>query len=128
MLGFTLKKNLPEHVLLNWYGVLRKNRKMGYGKQILKLAIKKAKILFPDKSFLTYYSDKVKNKIAVKLYKKMRFVTKDYCNKKDVAKIEKLTKNNYVIGIYLLKKVALPNLENINLDIAKEIKILSEFN
>lgn len=101
---------------------------MGYGKQILKLAIKKAKILFPDKSFLTYYSDKVKNKIAVKLYKKMRFVTKDYCNKKDVAKIEKLTKNNYVIGIYLLKKVALPNLENINLDIAKEIKILSEFN
>lgn len=127
IVGFYTLENLPNHVLLNWYGVLPNERRQGYGRQILSLAIEKAKILYQNVDYLTYYTSKSHNKEAIILYNNIGFTTKDYYCKEDILNIKKLQEDladDYVIGVYQLSNKPLPNFEMINLNIANEIKIL----
>lgn len=130
IVGFYLLESVPKHVLLNWYGVLPNQRRKGYGKEILSLAIKKARKLYKDADYLTFYTSKTHNKEAIILYKKMGFVVKDYCNEEDISNIAKVQAdytNDYVIGIYKLTSASLPDFKAINLNIANEINILKSF-
>ena len=130
IVGFYLLENVPKHVLLNWYGVLPNQRRKGYGKEILSLAIKEARKLYKDADYLTFYTSKTHNKEAIILYKKMGFVVKDYCNEEDISNIAKVQAdytNDYVIGIYKLTSASLPDFKAINLNIANEINILKSF-
>ena len=130
IVGFYLLENVPKHVLLNWYGVLPNQRRKGYGKEILSLAIKEARKLYKDADYLTFYTSKTHNKEAIILYNKMGFVVKDYCNEEDIANIAKVQAdyaNDYVIGVYKLTSASLPDFKAINLNIANEINILKSF-
>ena len=87
----------------------------------------KAKVLYQNVDYLTYYTSKSHNKEAIILYNNIGFTTKDYYCKEDITNIKKLQKDladDYVIGVYQLTDKKLPNFEMINLNIANEIKIL----
>lgn len=129
IIGFYFQENLSEHLLLNWYGVIKQERRKGYGKDILLKSIKLAKSIYPNKKYVTLYTEKKANKIAIKLYKKLGFKLKKYNNKEDVKNLKKLhVKNDFVIGIFPLKNDKLPNFEAINLNISKQLSELKNYN
>ena len=64
---FCSSKDLPQHILINWYGVLKEFRCKGFGSQILNWLIDLCKT--KDEHYLTTYTHKIANCEACKLYK-----------------------------------------------------------
>lgn len=126
--GFYYDENLPQHVLFNWYGVLSEYRGHGYGKEILLDAIEYAKKT--GKKYLTFWTNKEENKIAVELYKKNDFDVRDYCCKEDVKKLRLMGDSKpYVVGVYkLTKNKEVIDFSKLDMQISKQVGILDEFN
>ena len=103
IVGFYTLENLPNHVLLNWYGVLPNERRQGYGRQILSLAIEKAKVLYQNVDYLTYYTSKSHNKEAIILYNNIGFTTKDYIAFQDNYPVHLYTIYHYFSNLHQLQ-------------------------
>ena len=100
--GYYFDEKLPEHVFINWFGVLSEYRRKGYGYQIIEWLIKECKKL-PVK-YLTTYTDKIVNAASVRLYKRLGFSVRDYDNQEDINKFTNLgVENNYVACCLKLK-------------------------
>lgn len=100
--GYYFDKNLPDHVFINWFGVLSEYRCKGFGYKIIEWLINQCKKL-PVK-YLTTYTDKIVNAESVKLYKRLVFDVRDYDNQEDIKKFTDLgIENNYVACCLKLK-------------------------
>ena len=129
IVGVYFQKNLPEHVMLNWFGVIKSYRGRGFGREILKQTIEFIKSDFTDIKFLTLYTGKIENKIAINLYSSLNFHIEDYCCDEDIAELNKMgIENNFVICILKLKDADIVDLKKINLKIAKQFQELSKYN
>ena len=127
--GFYYDENMPDHALLNWYGVLKECRGLGYGKEIILTAIDYAKQT--GKKYLTFWTEKESCKEAIQLYKKVNFDVRDYCCEEDVKKLIEMGENpnNYAIGVYSLTEDAEGiDFLKLNMKISKQLNVLSEFN
>ena len=124
IVGYYKEAELPEHLLINWFGVLPEFRNRGYGSAILKWLIKRGKRR--NESYLTTYTEKGVNDAAISLYKKLGFAVIDYCNEEDVKNLQRRgVENNYVICCLELKKNGKKlNFEKINLQISKNLDAL----
>ena len=101
--GYYFDEKLPDHVFINWFGVLKEYRGKGYGSRITKWLINKCRSL-PVK-YITTYTDKLVNAESVGLYKKLGFSVLDYDNSEDIAKYTQMgIKNNYVACCKKLKE------------------------
>ena len=127
--GFYYYESMPDHILLNWYGVLKEYRRLGYGKEIILTAIEYAKQT--GKKYLTFWTEKEDCKEAIQLYKKVDFDVRDYCCKEDVEKLKRIGEDpsRYAIGVYSLtddnEEV---DFSKLDMQISKQLEILSEFN
>ena len=120
IVGYYFEKNLPDHILINWFGVLKEYRNKGIGTKILKQLISICKQR--KENYLTTYTDKFENSESVNLYKKLGFDVRDYVNVDDIKKFSNLgVKNNYVICCYKLKKCEDIEFEKLNLKIYEDL-------
>ncbi len=125
IVGYYKEAHLPDHVLINWYGVLPEFRRRGYGTKILNWLINLCKDR--NENFLTTYTEKGENNAAIAVYKNTGFGVRDYKNKVDENKLKQLgAENNYVICCMKLKEVGDIDFENLNLHIADNLEQLIE--
>ena len=125
--GFYFQENLPDHILLNWFGVLPEERRKGYGSAILNECIKIAKEL--DFKYLTFWIEKYENKEAIELYKKLNFEVVDYCCEQDIKKFEEMgLKNVFVVGSYYLTPNAKLDFKEVDMQISHQEEQLNQFN
>ena len=127
--GFYYDEKMPEHILLNWFGVLKQERGKGYGKEIILTAIEQAKL--SGRKYLTFWTEKEACKAAICLYKKVNFDVRDYCCEKDIKKLQKMGKNPscYVVGVYkLLNDNQQVDFSKLDMNISKQLRILSKNN
>ena len=128
IIGHYFMSGVANHVFLNWFGVLPEHRRKGYGKRILEEYIEKCKKI-GEFSYLTLYTSKVHNDIAVRLYNKVGFDVRPYSNDRDVRELNELgVVNDYLICIYKLKDNCTEVVDDIDLDISGNIRILRNFN
>ena len=100
--GYYFDEKLPDHVFINWFGVLSGYRCQGYGHQIIEWLIKECKKF--SVKYLTTYTDKIVNAASVRLYKSLGFSVRDYDNQEDINKFTSLgVENNYVVCCLKLK-------------------------
>lgn len=117
IVGYYFSSLCPEHVLINWYGVLKEYRRQGYGTKILNWLVKTCKKL--KYNYLTTYTGVKDNKDAILLYKKLGFDVVDYSNEHDLNKMKAIgIKHKYVLVSKKLRKCKDEEYKNVNLDIA----------
>lgn len=122
IVGYYFSNECPEHVLINWYGVLKQFRRKGYGAEIINWLIKTCKKL--NYKYLTTYTDLKENKAAILLYKKMGFEVVDYCNAQDLKIMKELRiKHKYVLVTKKLKRSKNIDYKTVNLNIAENYLI-----
>ena len=125
IVGYYFSKECPDHVLINWYGVLKQFRRKGYGVKIINWLIKTCKKL--NYKYLTTYTDLKENKAAILLYKKMGFEVVNYCNAKDLQRIKDLgIKHKYVLVTKKLKRSKDIDYKMVNLNIAENYLIYTK--
>lgn len=125
IVGFYFDETLPDHVLLNWFGVVEAKRRQGYGKAILQQAITLAKEY--NRPFLSFWTEK-HHTAAIKLYKKLGFKIAKYAHKQDIADLKQLKiKNTFYLGVYSLQNQKIPHPKTISMQIAKQYKELNKF-
>lgn len=73
---YCIKNVCKESVWLGWFGVLKKYRGLGFGKQILNNTIELAKN--QGNKTIRLYTDIEENNNAVQLYKKLGFISEKY--------------------------------------------------
>ena len=81
VVGLYFIEEYPDTIWLSWFGVLKKYRFKGYGSQILKDMIERAKKY--NKKFLRLFTYEVWNSEAQEFYKKNMQISEYYTNKKD---------------------------------------------
>ena len=121
IVGYYTNEDLPNHILINWFGVLPGFREKGYGTKIINWLIMLCRKR--SEQYLITYTEKGQNDESISLYKKLGFEVKDYKNIEDVAKLTKLgVQNNYVSCCMNLKgKAVKEDFEKYNLHIADDI-------
>jgi len=126
--GFYYDEMLPDHVLLNWYGIVPERRRLGFGRKLLLKAIEYAKMT--GRKYLTVWTGKEENRIAVELYEKVGFEIADYCCAEDVEKLKAMGDlAEYVVCVYPLTSKKDPiDFEHLNLQISKQVSLISKFN
>ena len=120
IVGYYYDENIPNHIFINWFGVLPEYRQRGYGSLIINWLINLCKNLKGD--YLTTYTDKVENSASVGLYKKLGFDVRDYKNQDDIGKFTKLgIENNYVVCCYKLSPCKDIDFENLYLKVYDDL-------
>lgn len=124
IVGYYKEPELPEHLIINWFGVLPEFRNLGYGSTILRWLIKSSKKR--QEFYLTTYTEKGVNDASIELYKKLGFTIKDYSNKEDIKNLQHQgVDNNYVLCyLELKKKDEKLDFEKINLHISNDIDMI----
>ena len=80
--GLYSYNDYPKDAWLGWFGVIKEERKKGFGTQILNDTINLAKNL--EFETLRLYTDEIDNSIAIKLYKKIGMISEIYNNTEDL--------------------------------------------
>ena len=102
IVGYYKDANYPEHLFINWFGVVQSERRKGFGKSIMQWLIGQCKNT--SAKYLTTYTEKIENYASVKMYESLGFEIRNYANQDDISKFAKLGKpNDYVVCCYKLK-------------------------
>lgn len=120
IVGYYKDENYPDHLFINWFGVIENERNQGFGKQIMSWLIALCKTK-PEK-YLTTHTEKIENHASIQMYESLGFEIRDYANEEDISKFTKLGKSNdYVICCYKLKNCKSIQFEKMYLKVSDDL-------